>query len=152
MPAAGSPTFKDAFTTFHFGIEIDGITDCLFDEVTGLDAKMEVFEVKEGGLNSHIHKLPGRISHSPITLKRGMTTSSELWDWYVNVMTKSDRQNLLKDISILQFDQTRTEKQRWNLKGAFPVKWVGPNFKASDSQLAIESIELAYQDLALAKS
>jgi phage tail-like protein len=113
---------------------------------------MEVFEVKEGGLNTQVHKLPGRVSHSPITLKRGMTTSSELWDWYLNVMTKSDRQSELKDISILQFDQTRTEKWRWNLKGAFPVKWTGPSFKASDSQLAIESFELAYQELALAKS
>jgi phage tail-like protein len=81
-----------------------------------------------------------------------MTTSSELWDWYLNEMTKSDRQSELKDISILQFDQTRTEKWRWNLKGAFPVKWTGPSFKASDSQLAIESFELAYQELALAKS
>jgi phage tail-like protein len=141
-------TLPDTYTTFHFAVEIDGITEAFFDEVTGLDAKMEVVEVKEGGLNGYTHKLPGRVSHSNITLKRGVTNNSDLWDWYRNFVSKANRQSELKDISIVEFDGTRTEAQRWNLTGAFPVKWVGPTFKSSDSQLAIETFELAFSDLA----
>jgi phage tail-like protein len=139
----------DTLTTFHYGVEISGITAASFDEISGLDAKQEVFEIKEGGVNGMIHKLPGRISYSNVTLKWGAQHNNALWEWYNDFVTKSDKTGELKDISIIQFDQHRDEIQRWNLSKAFPVKWVGPTFKASDNQVAIETLELAYHELTL---
>jgi phage tail-like protein len=39
--------------------------------------------------------------------------------------------------------------RRWNLVRAFPVKWVGPDLKASASEVAIESLELAHEGIQL---
>ena len=35
----------------------------------------------------------------------------------------------------------------WELDGAFPVKWTGPDFKAHADGAAIETIEIAHQGL-----
>jgi phage tail-like protein len=139
----------DTLTTFHYAVEMQGLTAASFDEVTGLDAKQEVFEIKEGGVNGMTHKLPGRITYSNVTLKWGAQHNNSLWAWYNDFVTKTDKTSELKDISIIQYDQHLDEIQRWNLTKAFPVKWVGPTFKASDNQVAIETLELAYHELTL---
>lgn len=141
----------DTYLTHHFAVEISGVVGAVFDEVTGLDAKMEVQEYKEGGVNGFTHKLPGRISFSNLTLKWGSQVNSDLWDWYNSFVTKRDKKAELRDVSILQFDQKRNEVHRWNLKAAFPVKWVGPSYKAGDNQLSVETLELAFSDLTLQK-
>ena len=40
-----------------------------FSECSGLDATVEVFDIKEGGVNDHVFKFPTRASHGNITLK-----------------------------------------------------------------------------------
>ena len=35
-----------------------------FSECSGLDATVEIFEIKQGGANDHIYKFPTRASHS----------------------------------------------------------------------------------------
>ena len=38
-------------------------------------------DIKEGGQNEYIHRLPGRLKWSNLVLKRG-TTDSNLFDWF----------------------------------------------------------------------
>ncbi len=64
-----------------------------FSECSGLDATVEVFEYKEGGLNDYVRKFPTRASFSNITLKHGVIylyddlclsrfrTRACLWNW-----------------------------------------------------------------------
>jgi phage tail-like protein len=146
-----STVHRDPYTQHHFGVEIAGVVGAMFDEVSGLSAKMDVFEVKEGGLNGYTHRLPGRVSHGNITLKWGSVYSTALYDWYTDVVSKNDKRTEMKNISILQFDQKRDEVRRWNLTGAFPVDWKGPAFNAGTSALAVESIEIAFSNLTLVK-
>jgi phage tail-like protein len=146
-----SAAHRDTYTQHQFGIEIAGVVNAIFDEVSGLGAKMDVFEVKEGGLNGYIHRLPGRVTHSNITLKWGSAYTTALYDWYASVVSKADKQSELKNISILQLDQRREEVRRWNLTNAFPVDWKGPAFNASTSAIAVESMEIAYSNLTMVK-
>jgi phage tail-like protein len=136
---------------FRFALEIQGIEKAQFSECTGLQAQTEVFEYKEGGMNDYSHKLPGRTTFSNITLKRGLTDTTELWDWYSNVRTKKDKASEVKSVSVVQYNEDGAEKLRWNLTGAFPVKWSGPGFNATNSSASIESFELAFAALALVK-
>ena len=39
-----------------------------FSECSGLEATLEVFDYKEGGLNDHVHKFPTRASFSNTSL------------------------------------------------------------------------------------
>ena len=72
----------DPFATFKFLVEVKNITQAAFTECSGLEMSTEVFEYQEGGLNEYVHKFPGRLKVSNVTLKRGFATSNELFEWY----------------------------------------------------------------------
>ena len=44
--------------------------------------EQETFDYKEGGVNSRLHRLPGRFKFTNVTLKKGIATDGEtLWTW-----------------------------------------------------------------------
>ena len=72
---------KDPFRNFRFRVEIDGIQKAAFSEVTGIESADEPTDYKVGN-EQNSRKLPGQNKFSNITLKRGVTNSSELHDWH----------------------------------------------------------------------
>ena len=71
-------------------MEIGGIAQAVFTEVSGLQLEMEVMEYQEGGNNDFVHRLPGRTKSSNLTLKRGMTNSNEFFQWYAELAQGKD--------------------------------------------------------------
>lgn len=138
---------KDELLGHHFSLEIGGIAAASFLECTGLQMQTEVFEYKEGGVNSYSHRLPGRTTYTNVTLKWGSTDSPALLNWYNSFITSKKKGDSLKNVSIVQFDGSFKEIRRWNLTGAYPAKWVGPSFNAGTSAVAIETLELAFFEL-----
>ncbi len=142
---------EDPMLSFKFHIEIDQIIEGFFTECSGLSAEREVESYKEGGVNQFEHKLPGRIKYGNVTLKRGMTTSNKLWAWF-NENAASET-NFFKvkrlSVSITQMDLTGDPVRQWSLEQAYPVKWKGPDLKSDNSQVAIETIEIAHHGIKL---
>jgi phage tail-like protein len=136
----------DPYLAHPFALELGSVQVAMFGEISGLQAQSEVFEYKEGGVNTYSHKFPGRTTYPNVTLKWGSTGEQTLWDWYHTIIQSTKPASHKKAISIIQFDATLQEVRRWNLRDAFPVKWVGPNFNSAQSQISIESLELAYSD------
>ena len=142
----------DPFATCKFHVEIGEIKEAAFNECSGLEMATDVFEYQEGGLNEYSHKLPGRTKLSNVTLKRGFAKSNELYKWYLEM-----EQGLLQGKSITRQQVTITlystsvqkELMRWTLSDAFPVKWVGPAFKAAEAVVAIETLEFAHHGIVL---
>jgi len=142
----------DPFATFKFHIEIGDIKEAAFSECSGLEIATDVFEYQEGGLNEYSHKLPGRTKLSNVTLKRGFATSNELYNWYLEM-----EQDLLtgksitrKQVTITLYSTAKQEElMSWTLNDAFPVKWVGPAFKAGEAAVAIETLEFAHHGITL---
>ena len=66
--------------TFLF--EVDGVDIGRFEEVSGLEVSIETEDIPEGGQNSFIHKMPGRMSWPNIVLKRGVTKQDNLLSWF----------------------------------------------------------------------
>ena len=135
---------RDPLVGFRFLIELDGIIAGGFSEVHGIEAEIEMEEYREGGVNSYIHRLPRITRQSNLTLKRGMTGSSELWLWF---KAASEGWMARLNGSIIFLDADGNEAKRWNFSGAYPIKWTGPDLKADSSGVAFESIELAHQGL-----
>ncbi|GAB4324350.1 MAG: phage tail protein [Dehalococcoidia bacterium] len=140
-------TRLDPLAGFRFGVEISGVQHAHFTEFSGLQAQTEVFEYKEGGVNSYTHKLPVRTSYSNVTLKWGMTTSRELLDWFDRLVAKGSASLERKDVSIILYDSQHQQALRWNLIGAFPVKWSMPTLASANSEVPIESLELAFNEV-----
>jgi len=136
---------------YRFVVEIQGIQEAVFTECSGFEVKLDVEEYKEGGMNDFIHKIPGRQSYTNLTLKRGMTTSIELWKWLEDTSTATAKKDKKKNISVVMYDGKAGEQFRWDLTGAFPVKWTSPTIQLSESAVMVESLELAYDEFTLKK-
>jgi phage tail-like protein len=135
---------RDPYRAFNFLVEIQGIIVGGFSEVSGLQAETEIEDYREGGVNNFVHKLPKVTKYPNLVLKRGLTDSTELWEWHQNVVAgQVQRQNG----SVILLDNTRSEKWRWNFAAAYPVKWVGPELKADGNTVAVEMLELAHHGL-----
>ena len=68
-------TRNDPYGQFNFLVEIDGITQAGFQEVSGLDTSTPAVDYREGTDPPHQRKLPGLNAFTPITLKSGVTNS-----------------------------------------------------------------------------
>lgn len=129
---------------FRFKVEIEGLTLGHFQSVSGLSHEVEVLTHQEGGVNDRLHKLPGQGSYPNLTLKLGYVNSQMLENWHARYISKPglmDRKNL----SIVLVDDQSREVKRWSFAKCWPVKWEGPEFDASASQIVVETVELAHQ-------
>jgi phage tail-like protein len=130
------------FTVTGVG-EIGAFTEC-----SGLSAEVEVEELKEGGQNQFIHKLPGRLKWPNVVLKRGVTDSDNLFEWFTKTSGEQfeGQGNKLSrhDGSISLLDAKGAPVRRWNFEAAFPVRWHGPSFASATNAVAVEELEIAH--------
>jgi phage tail-like protein len=136
----------EVHAAFRFAIQIDGITEAVFTECTLPSLEVDVTQQMEGGLNNAVHQIPGRVKAGKITLKRGITTSSDLLTWYVD-LAQGKIEDSERKVSVVMYDSLSDEVLRWNFQKAFPSKWSGPTFASANSQAAIETLELSYHSV-----
>ncbi|HEX3094733.1 MAG TPA: phage tail protein [Candidatus Angelobacter sp.] len=136
---------RDPVLGFNYAVEITGVFVAGFSEVSGLNAEIETFDYREGGVNGYLHKFAGPVRYpSNLVLKKGITDSKDLWSWYWNVMNGTIQR---KQVDVVLMDAAGDEKRRWTLQNAYPVKWAGPDLKAAASEVAVEAIELVHEGL-----
>ena len=134
----------DPYRGYRFLVEIDGITQAGFQEVSGLDVTTDSVDYREGSDPAHVRKLPGMNRYANITLRRGITDSDELWQWRSTAIEgRAERRNG----SIILLDDAGTERLRWNFFNAWPSRWTGPAFNASSTAVAIETLEITPEEL-----
>ena len=133
------------YLNFNFLVDI-GLGDELgFSEVEVPSGEIEVIEYREGGdrVNS-ARKLPGLTKYPNVTLKRGITGRTDLFEWWKSVR---DGQAQRRNVTITLLDEQRQAVLRWHLRDAFPVKIEGPTLNATGNEVAIETLELAHEGL-----
>ncbi len=144
---------QDPLTAFCFSLQIAGIVEsreAFFKSVSGLKSESEVVPYREGGLNSHTHQLVGAIKWPNLVLKRGFVanTGYKLLEWR-QTWVRDDPRVQLKRLSgkIIQLDSQMKEVCSWTFYDGWPCKWEGPDFDASKTELAIETLEIAHSGL-----
>ena len=139
----------DPYAGYNFAVELDGITRAGFRECSGLDSSQNAVTYREGtDKNLAPRKMPGLNTYSDITLSRGITSDSKLWDWRAKAMKGTvERHN----ISITLLDDTGNPKITWNLFECWPTKWTGPSMNATADEAAIEQLTLAYERIEVDK-
>ena len=144
MPPAGR---RDPFKSYSFLVEIDGIASAAFKSVSGLGAEAEVIEYREGSDPvSSSRKLPGRVKYPNVTLKRGITASRDLWQWWKSV---ADGNVQRRNVAIVLLDDARTPVLRWLLRNSWVAKIEASELEAAKNEVAVESVELAHEGLEL---
>ncbi|HEV8533090.1 MAG TPA: phage tail protein [Methylomirabilota bacterium] len=141
------PARHDPAPAFNFVVEIDGIAVAGFAECSGLSSETDVIEYREGNERTlGVRKLPGLTRYGPVTLRRGITTSRELWDWRQSVI---DGQISRRAVAITLLSEGGEAVLRWLLRDAWIAKWEGPHLRARSSEVAIESVELVHEGIRL---
>jgi phage tail-like protein len=138
---------RDQALKYSFRVEIEGIGQGFFREVSGLGVETEVVEYRDGNTND-IRKLPGRTGWSDIVLKRGFRGGTELYEW---ATTYARTGNLVRRSgAITMIDANGHQIARWQFERGWPLKWGGPDFDASKNEVALETLVIAHEGLTLA--
>lgn len=140
----------------------DGET-AAFTEVTGVEASVDVIEYRVGNAKTlGLSKIPGLVHHGNVTLRLGITSSASFITWAKNCVYDKRNPIVRKDVTIelvdvgansgyLNLSQEATSGDGsgkvWTLKHAFVTKLNLPDLDAKTSDIAIMSMEIAYEEL-----
>ena len=160
-PYQNQKQLKYPLTKMNFIVNVDGVAGtAAFSEVTGIEASVDVIEFRQGNANSLAPvKIPGLVKHGNVTLKVGYTMDSTFKEWIRECVSEVrgaiPRANVtieLIDTNAGAPDQIRetVEGDRiWVLTNAWVTKYNAPDLDAKTSDVAIESVELAYEELVI---
>jgi phage tail-like protein len=153
MPFANEAASReDPLLGFSFAIDVSGAIQGYFTEVSGLGSEHEVVEsrlVNPDGVEL-IKKIPGRMKWGDIVLKRGITSSMDLWTWR-KLVEDGKVKDARKNGSIVMFDREGKEAARWDFRNAWPCKITGPTPKADSNEIGIEELTLTHEYIARVK-
>lgn len=152
MSAAAAETVVHPFTAFNFAVELNvpgvstRVCSAAFAECDGLEMTMDVKSIREGGNIATQVRLAGAVAYTTLTLRRGMTSTFDLWDWFG--ATALDP-SLRGDGEVVVFAPDHSERVRFILARCLPVKLKAPALNAKDGMVAVEELQLAYESLRL---
>ncbi len=148
-------------TRMNFFVTVAGINaTAAFSEVTGVDATVEVIEFRQGNAGSLAPvKIPGLVKHGNVTLKMGYTIDNAFKTWVQECVAEGRGAIPRNNIQIEMIDinggapqtlQTSVGGTRtWILSNAWVTKYTAPDLDAKTSEVAIESVEIAYEELTI---
>lgn len=138
------------YKKYNYAVLIDGFKQAGFSEVSAADTEVQPIEYREGNAKKMSPgKLSGLVKYSNVTLKWGTSDSKEFVDW---IKKCEGGETERKKVVIQLLDDKNTEpKAEWELEDAWPTKYTAPDFKATDNEVAFESIELCHEGLTRTK-
>lgn len=139
---------KNPYSAFNFIIEINSEAVAAFQEISGLDSENTPIEYREGAdaMNT-VRKLPGIEKYPNLTAKRGITGSMYLWEWRKEARDSSSEFPPVRNVDIILQNEKHENVYKWTLTNAWCCKLTGPTLNASGNEIAIETMELAYDRL-----
>jgi phage tail-like protein len=137
---------NDPYAQFNFLIEIDDLPVGGFTEVSGINAETDLVEYREGSDLARMRKLPGLFKFGNITLKRGYTQSRDLWEWRKSTLDGATQR---RNGAIILQDEAHAPVLRWEFFEGWISKYEGPALNAKTNEAAIESIEIAVENVQL---
>jgi phage tail-like protein len=145
MPPLVERPPKDPFKNYLFLVEIDGVTQAGFSEVTGFDSTTDAIDYRTGDQTAGFQKLPGITKYGDITLKWGMTDSTELLEWRQKIVNGEPVEDNRKDVYIVPIDSQGNELGRFHCRNAWPLKWNPADFNAKGNDVAITELTLTHE-------
>ena len=143
------PQPADPIVSFNFVIDLQGGATGYFTEVSGLGSETEVVEHKvmdPTGKQSIVQQLPGRLKWESIVLKRGITTSMDMWTWRQQV-EEGKVEDARKNGTITMLDNAYAPVAKWDFIRAWPSKMSGPSISSKSSDVGIEEMTLVHEGI-----
>ena len=137
----------DPLISFQFRLELNGMTG-YFTEVDGIFSENPVatHKVVTPAGKEVVLQVPGRTDGDQMTLKRGLTTNAEFWQWRELVITGRLSEARV-DGTVIMFNRAYQEVRRWSFINAWPSKISGPQIAADSNDFAIEELTIVHEGL-----
>lgn len=145
-------TFNDLVPNYKFEVDIPGFGSVNFQQVDGLGHAAETQEYQEGGTLVKKQLYTGT-RYRDITLRRGVSTSNQLWDYSQHPMRTMDElaensgssvQEYRTDITIKQLDNAGNTVKQWVVIEAWVKEYNLNTLNADSNQVSIENVVLAH--------
>jgi phage tail-like protein len=131
---------------FRFEVDFGSMTGIAFQEVSGLEAETQIIEYRKS--NSPLfstEKMPGIAKYGNVTMKRGVfVNDNTFWNWYSQITM-----NTIARITVLVklLDEKGNVTMQWQLNNAWPTKISSTDLKSDASEVAVDTIEIAHEQL-----
>ena len=134
---------QDPLRGFRFLLEIEGIASGGFTRVKGLSREVKYESYREGGVVEYEHKLVTQVAFPVLVLERGLALD-DLWKW---AQAAADGDVQRKTVWVRLQNEAGEKAWAWQIENAIPVKWTATDLDAQNSQVVMESLELAHHGL-----
>jgi phage tail-like protein len=132
------------FGPFTIKVEIEGVTQGVFQAVEGLASESQVIAGEENG---EVLETPGPLIGSRIILKRPYDpVLSGLWGWRQSVLDGETRKH---DGHIFVFDANGRMVAHWIFRQGWPSRWEVPRLRSGSDEPAEEIVEIVHIGLSL---
>jgi phage tail-like protein len=137
----------DFFEKFNFIVEIAGIRRAGFTTVSDLSMNFGKTVLREGG-RTLPHKKPGLTDAEDITLERGVVMDADFHTWAKQVMDAASGNGITalgykRTIDIIVIDRDGSERAKYTVYGAFPIKIKAGEWDATSEEAVMEELVLA---------
>jgi len=149
MPANDGNTEGTTWPLPKFRFEVDlgsELNSITFQEVSGLDVENQVIEYRKN--NSPLFstvKMPGLVKHGNITLKKGgFVNDNTFWNWHAQIKANTIEK---RTVTIKLLDEDGKVTMQWQLNNAWPTKITSTDLNSNGNEVAVETIEIAHEQL-----
>lgn len=134
---------------FYFLVWLGDDNPVRFQEVSGLESETNPAGYRHGNNPSFYPlKMPGLGHVGNVTMRKGIFTSdAKFWTWYNEIkMNTINRRAVIVQLT----DENGAPKMTWTLNNAWPTKVIGTDLKSEGNEVAVESVEVAFETLTVA--
>ena len=134
---------------FRFEVDLGTeLTKVAFQEVTGMDVENQIIEYRNS--NSPLfstEKMPGLVKYGNVTMKRGIfVNDNSFWNWHAEISMNTVKR---RAIIIRLLDEGGKVTMQWTLSNAWPTKITSTDLKSDGNEVAVDTIEIAHEQLTI---
>jgi phage tail-like protein len=144
----GDTLTEDPLLGFNFMLELEGAMAGYFTECSGIGSEHDIVEHKVVDNQGHeiVRKIPGRLKWGDITLKRGITSDMQIWEWRDQVV-QGKVGDARKNITITMLDREYNPVSMWHFSNAWPSKVSGPSLKSDSNEFGVEEVTIVHEGM-----
>lgn len=142
------------YSAFNFLVKFDGQDVGGFSEVTGLGVEITMAEYRNGNdKENHVRKIPNINKVPDVTLKRGIISSKDWWEWIDNIRKLGFTAQKKSVTIVLQDEANENQVGKWTLQNVAPNKYTGPSLNAKGgTDVAMEELVLTAEGITYSES
>jgi phage tail-like protein len=116
--------------------------------VSGLGTEQTATEYRNGNeKENRPRKINTMYSVPDVTLSRGVIKASNLWNWMEKVRNGKQEESLENVVIELRDESGENVAVTWQLTNARPLSYTGPTLSGTGTEIAVEELVLACEDI-----